>query len=69
MLFKYSFLNFDVNQHSCKSVHWYEEIKCLVIQVAGPGTAWKNVSLLNEDFEKVQFCDLRNPLVLFQNSG
>jgi len=47
----------------------YEEIKCFLIQVAGPGTAWRNVSLLNKEVQKVQFCDLRKTLVLFQNSG
>jgi len=63
------FSQFCCYQHRCKSLHWYEEIKCFVIEVAGPGTAWRNVSLLNEEVQKVQLCDLRNTFVLFQNSG
>jgi len=31
-----SFLHY---QERCTSMRWYEEIKCFVIQVAGPGTA------------------------------
>ena len=63
------FSQFQCYQHRCKSLLWYEEIKCFVLQVAGPGTAWRNVSLLIEVVQKVQFCDLGNTLVLFQNSG
>jgi len=54
------FPQFSCFQHRCKSLRWYEEVKCFVIQVAGPGTAWRNVSLLNEEVQKVQFYDLRN---------
>jgi len=39
MLSKLSFLNFDVIKKDARSMRWYEEIKCFVIQVAGPGTA------------------------------
>jgi hypothetical protein len=37
--------------------------------VVGPGIAWSNVSLLNEEVQKVQFWYLRNSVVLLQNSG
>jgi hypothetical protein len=37
------------------SLLWHEEIKYFVIQVAGPGTAGRNVSLLNEEVQKMQF--------------
>ena len=56
-------------QERWTSMRWYEEIKCFVIQVAGPGTAWRNVSLLNEEVQKVQFCDLRNTVDLFKIQG
>jgi F0F1-type ATP synthase beta subunit len=44
MLSKCSFLN------RCKSLRLYEEIKCFVIQVAGRGTARRNVSFLISNF-------------------
>ena len=62
------FSQFWCYQHRCKSLRWYEEIKCSVIQLAGPGTAWRNVSLLIEEVQKVRFCDLRNTLVLLEVS-
>jgi len=54
------FFQFWCYEHRCKGLHWYEKIKCFVIQVAGPVTIWRNVPLLNEEVPKVQFCDLRN---------
>jgi hypothetical protein len=62
------FSQFWCYQYRCKSLRWYEEIQWFVIQVAGPGTAWRNVSLLNGEVQKVQFRDLRRTLVLFENS-
>ena len=59
------FSQFWFYQERCTSMRWYKEIKCFVIQVAGPGTAWRNVSLLNEEVEKVQFWYLRNTVDLF----
>ena len=61
-----SFLTFDVNNTDarvCLGVKKYNAFW----HVAGRGTAWRNISLLNEEVQKVQFCDLRNTLVLFQN--
>jgi hypothetical protein len=37
--------------------------KCFVMPMAGPGTAWINVWLWNEEVPKVQFSDLRATLV------